>query len=42
MAIGDALAEALIFARNFHTEDFAHLHPGGHIEQRIATTKTNK
>lgn len=42
MAIGDALAEALIYARNFHTEDFAHLHPGGHIEQRIATTKTNK
>jgi arabinose-5-phosphate isomerase len=42
IAVGDALASALIYARNFRAEDFARLHPGGYIERRIATTITNK
>lgn len=35
LAIGDALAVALVEKRNFRIEDFALLHPGGAIGKRI-------
>ncbi|HUP23998.1 MAG TPA: KpsF/GutQ family sugar-phosphate isomerase [Thermoanaerobaculia bacterium] len=35
LALGDALAMALLEARGFTSEDFAHLHPGGQIGRRL-------
>jgi len=35
MAMGDALAVALLELRNFSLEDFARLHPGGSIGRRL-------
>ncbi len=37
MAMGDALAVALIKARNFNPEDFAKYHPGGNLGRRLLT-----
>lgn len=39
LALGDAMAAALMFLRGFRCDDFAHLHPGGYIERRIEMTK---
>jgi arabinose-5-phosphate isomerase len=36
MALGDALAVALAERRGFKEEDFAGLHPGGHLGKRLA------
>ena len=36
MALGDALALALAERRGFKEEDFASLHPGGHLGKRLA------
>ena len=35
LAMGDALATAMMHARHFQAHDFGHLHPGGYIERRI-------
>ena len=35
LALGDALATALMLRRGFNTEAFARLHPGGYIERRM-------
>ncbi|MEM9553935.1 MAG: KpsF/GutQ family sugar-phosphate isomerase [Acidobacteriota bacterium] len=35
LALGDALAMALVEARGFSTEDFARLHPGGRLGKRL-------
>ena len=35
LAMGDAMAAALMYANNFHASDFARVHPGGYIEKRI-------
>lgn len=35
MVMGDALAVALLQARNFSADDFASLHPGGFLGQRL-------
>ncbi len=35
LAIGDALAMAVMEARGFTDEDFARLHPGGHLGKRL-------
>jgi arabinose-5-phosphate isomerase len=35
MAMGDALAMALLEARGFTEEDFAHLHPGGRLGRQL-------
>jgi arabinose-5-phosphate isomerase len=35
MALGDALAVALLDARGFHEEDFARSHPGGSLGRRL-------
>jgi arabinose-5-phosphate isomerase len=35
LAMGDAMAAALMHANNFHASDFARVHPGGYIEKRI-------
>ena len=35
LALGDALAMALLEARGFTPEDFAKLHPGGHLGRRL-------
>ncbi len=35
MALGDALAMALLDARGFHEEDFARSHPGGSLGRRL-------
>lgn len=35
MALGDALAIALILARNFKSEDFALFHPGGNLGRKL-------
>lgn len=35
MALGDALAIALIKARNFQAEDFARFHPGGSLGRKL-------
>ena len=38
MAMGDALAWALIEARHFEIDYFAHFHPGGSLGKRLLTT----
>ena len=35
IALGDALATALMHKRSFNAEAFARLHPGGYIERRL-------
>ncbi len=35
LALGDALAMALLDARGFTSEDFAHLHPGGNLGRKL-------
>ena len=37
LALGDALAVALLDARGFSAEDFAHSHPGGALGRRLLT-----
>ena len=37
LALGDALAVALLDARGFRTEDFARSHPGGSLGRRLLT-----
>ena len=39
LALGDALAMALLEARGFTTEDFARLHPGGRLGKRLLEVK---
>lgn len=36
LALGDALAVALLLRRGFRPEDFAHLHPGGALGRRLS------
>lgn len=38
LAMGDALAVALMHARNFKAEDFARYHPGGSLGRKLLTT----
>lgn len=38
LAMGDALAIALMQMRNFKPNDFAHFHPGGELGKRLLTT----
>ena len=38
LAMGDALAIALMQRRNFQPQDFAHFHPGGDLGKRLLTT----
>lgn len=38
LVMGDALAIALMYARNFQPEDFAKYHPGGSLGKRLLTT----
>ena len=38
LAMGDALAVALIEKRNFRPQDFAQFHPGGELGKRLLTT----
>ncbi|MBR1593169.1 MAG: KpsF/GutQ family sugar-phosphate isomerase [Alloprevotella sp.] len=38
LALGDALACALMEARGFQASDFAHFHPGGSLGKRLLTT----
>ena len=38
MAMGDALAIALMQKRHFQPQDFAHFHPGGELGRRLLTT----
>lgn len=38
LAMGDALAVALIEKRHFLPQDFAHFHPGGELGKRLLTT----
>ena len=38
LAMGDALAIALMERRNFQPQDFAHFHPGGELGKRLLTT----
>jgi len=38
LAMGDALAIALIEKRNFQPQDFAQFHPGGELGKRLLTT----
>lgn len=38
LAMGDALAVALMKARNFQPEDFARFHPGGSLGRKLLTT----
>lgn len=35
LALGDALAMALLVSKGFREEDFAHLHPGGRLGKRL-------
>ena len=35
LAMGDALAMALLVRKGFRAEDFAHLHPGGQLGKRL-------
>ena len=35
LAMGDALAAALLTKRNFRPEDFAHIHPGGSLGRQL-------
>src|SRR4051795_13232826 len=37
LALGDALAVALLDARGFRTEDFARSHPGGALGRKLLT-----
>ncbi len=37
LALGDALATALLDARGFQAEDFARSHPGGSLGRRLLT-----
>ena len=37
IALGDAIAAALMELKGFQARDFARLHPGGYIETRIET-----
>ncbi len=39
LAIGDALAMALLAKRNFKTEDYAQLHPGGSLGRKLLKVK---
>ncbi|MFZ2956867.1 MAG: KpsF/GutQ family sugar-phosphate isomerase [Candidatus Ozemobacteraceae bacterium] len=39
MAVGDALAVALLEARGFHEKDFARLHPSGSLGRRFLTVR---
>ncbi len=41
LALGDALACALIVARNFQAKDFAQYHPGGSLGRRLLTKARN-
>ena len=41
LALGDALACALIEARNFQAKDFAQYHPGGSLGRRLLTKAKN-
>ena len=38
LAVGDALAMAIMDARGFREEDFARLHPGGILGKRLLWT----
>ena len=38
LAMGDALAIALMQKRNFRPQDFAHFHPGGELGRKLLTT----
>lgn len=38
LAMGDALAVALMEERHFQPQDFAHFHPGGELGKRLLTT----
>ena len=38
LAMGDALAVALMQVRHFQPQDFAHFHPGGELGKRLLTT----
>ena len=38
LAMGDALAIALMQERDFRPQDFAHFHPGGELGKRLLTT----
>lgn len=38
IAMGDALAIALMHQRHFQPQDFAHFHPGGELGKRLLTT----
>ena len=38
LAMGDALAVALMQVRNFNPRDFAQFHPGGELGKRLLTT----
>lgn len=42
MAMGDALAVALMEARNFKAENFARFHPGGSLGRKLLTTVADK
>lgn len=37
LAMGDALAVALIYQKNFHPQDFARFHPGGSLGRKLLT-----
>lgn len=39
LALGDALAVEVSRRRNFQPEDFANLHPGGHLGRRLAPVR---
>src|SRR5690606_4096240 len=41
LAMGDALASALLAARGFTTEDFARSHPGGALGRRLLLRVTD-
>ena len=41
LAMGDALAIALMQVRNFQPQDFAPLHPGGELGKRLLTTASD-
>jgi len=39
LALGDALAIEVSSRRNFQAEDFANLHPGGHLGRRLTPVR---
>ena len=41
LAMGDALAIALMQKRDFRPRDFAHLHPGGELGKKLLTTASD-